>query len=238
MTIAVPAGVNAVLLDAGGVLLLPDPAAFRARLAPFGVVPDDDTCRRAHYLGFAEIDRVGHADYRQGDRVAATALGVPSKDVEAAVDAISLVYLDDPFVPIAGVAEQLRRLQEAGFRLAIVSNSTGKVESELAEHSICGVGAANCAAVDIVIDSHVVGIEKPDPAIFARALDALRLPAEQCVYLGDSVYFDVGGAQAAGMKAVHVTPYGECDSDDHAHVRSVRDFADQLLGAAYQSPPS
>src|SRR4051794_39706451 len=41
--------VEAVLLDAGGVLLLPDPTAMRRAVARFGVAPDDDLCARAHY---------------------------------------------------------------------------------------------------------------------------------------------------------------------------------------------
>ncbi len=232
MTKAVPTDIDAVLLDAGGVLMLPDPGAFRARLAAFGVAPDDESCRRAHYLGTAEIDRLRRADYAHADRVIAAALGVDPAEVAAAAHAIHSVYMDDPFVPITGVGEPLRRLHEAGTRLAIVSNATGTVADDLARHRICAVDAVDCASVDVVIDSHVVGVEKPDPAIFAMALEALRLPAERCVYLGDSEYFDVGGAEAAGIRAVHVTPYAECDVDGHAHVRSVHEFVDQLLGTA------
>ncbi len=232
MTVPGRAAVSAVVLDAGGVLLLPDPQAFRDRLAPFGVTPDDDSCRRAHYRSTAEIDRMGRADYPQADRAIATALGVRPRDIDAAADAINEVYMKDPFVPIDDVAEQLCRLQDAGVRLAIVSNATGKVEADLARHRICAVDSADCAVVEIVIDSHVVGVEKPDPTIFAIALDALQLPADRCIYLGDSVHFDVNGARGAGIEALHVTPYGECGADDHAHVRSVHDFVDQLLATA------
>ena len=224
--------IKAVLLDAGGVLVLPDPSAFRARLSRFGVVPDDASCYRAHYLGVAEIDRLGRKDYDAADRLIAGVLGVPDRHVESAVEAINLVYNGDPFVAIDGVAAQLRRLRAAGARLGIVSNANGQVEAELLRHRICSRDGKDCAAVDVVIDSDVVGVEKPDPAIFALAVDALGLPAEHCVYLGDSVYFDVGGARAAGIEALHVTPLGECGVDDHAHVSSLREFVDDLLPAA------
>ena len=217
------------MLDAGGVLMLPDPSAFRARLRRFGVVPDDDSCYRAHYLGVAEIDRLCRKDYDAADRLIARVLGVPDQYLESAVEAISLVYNHDPFVAIDGVAAQLRRLRAAGVRLGIVSNANGQLEADLLRHRICSRDGEDCADVDVVIDSDVVGVEKPDPAIFALALDALGLPAEHCVYLGDSTYFDVGGAQAAGIEVSHLTPLGECAGDDHAHVSSLEEFVDDLV---------
>jgi putative hydrolase of the HAD superfamily len=74
-----------------------------------------------------------------------------------------------------------------------------------------------------------VGVEKPDPAIFSLALDALGLPAERCIYVGDSVFFDVRGARAAGIEVLHLTPFGECGADDRAHVSSLRDFVDEMV---------
>jgi putative hydrolase of the HAD superfamily len=222
--------VKAVLLDAGGVLVLPDPRAFRARLHRFGVVPDDAACYRAHYLGVAEIDRLGRKDYAAADRLIAGVLGVPDRHLESAVKAIDLVYNRDAYVAIDGVAAQLRRLRAEGVRLGVVSNANGQLEAELVRHRICSRDGKDCAVVDVVIDSDVVGVEKPDPAIFALALDALGLPAEHCVYLGDSIYFDIGGAQAAGIKALHLAPLGECGADDHPHVASLQDLVDSLVG--------
>jgi hypothetical protein len=86
------------------------------------------------------------------------------------------VYNRDPFVAIDGVAAQLRRLQTKGLRLGIVSNANGQMEAELLRHRICSRDGHDCAEVDVVIDSELVGIEKPDPAIFGLALDALGLP--------------------------------------------------------------
>lgn len=218
------------MLDAGGVLVLPDPSAFRTRLRRFGVEPDDASCYRAHYLGVAEIDRLGRNDYDAADRLIASVLGVPDRHVESAAEAINLVYNRDPFVAIDGVAAQLRRLRAAGCRLGIVSNANGEVEAELLRHGICSRDGKDCAAVDVVIDSDLVGVEKPDPAIFALAIDALGVPAEHCVHLGDSAFFDVGGAQAAGIDALHLAPLGECGADGHAHVSSLQHFVDDLVG--------
>lgn len=230
MVAAELSNIKAVLLDAGGVLVLPDPAAFRKRLRRFGAAPDDATCWRAHYLGVAEIDRLGRKDYAAADELIAGVFGVPDQHLESAAKEIDLVYNRDRFVAIDGVAAHLRRLRAKGLRLGIVSNANGQMEAELLRHRICSRDGHDCAEVDVVIDSEVVGIEKPDPAIFGLALDALGLPAEQCVYLGDSVYFDIKGAQAAGIQALHLAPLGECGADDHAHVSSVDDFVARLIG--------
>ncbi len=229
MVTAALSSVKAVLLDAGGVLVLPDPGAFRTRLRRVGVAPDDASCHRAHYLGTAEIDRLGRKDYDAADRLMAGVLGVPERHLDSAVEAINLVYNHDPFAAIDGAAAQLRRLRAAGFRLGIVSNANGQLEAELLRHRICSREGRDCTAVDVVIDSAVVGVEKPDPAIFALALDALGLSAKDCVYLGDSTYFDVRGARAAGIEVLHLTPLGECGADDHAHVSSLRNFVDELV---------
>jgi putative hydrolase of the HAD superfamily len=69
--------IKAVLLDAGGVLVLPDPRSFRKRLRRFGAVPDDATCWQAHYLGVAEIDRLGRKDHAAADPLIAGVFGVP-----------------------------------------------------------------------------------------------------------------------------------------------------------------
>ncbi len=57
-----------MLVDAGGVLLLPNPEVIRELLAPFGATPDDETCRRAHYVRVREMDRLGIVDHRRMDR--------------------------------------------------------------------------------------------------------------------------------------------------------------------------
>ncbi len=219
--------VEAVLLDAGGVLLVPDPDAVRLALATFGLDPDDEACARAHYLSMGEVDRLGAADWPLVDRVYARALDVPEGDIDAAVPLIEDVYLNRPFVPVAGAAEALRDLQAAGLALAVVSNATGTIERELATHRICSVDGGEAALVAVVVDSHVVGIDKPDPAIFHLALDALGVPADRSLYVGDTVHFDVDGARAAGMSCVHIDPVGHCEATDHPHLASIT----EVLGA-------
>jgi putative hydrolase of the HAD superfamily len=94
-----------------------------------------------------------------------------------------------------GTAESLSRLRAAGLRLGIVSNSDGRVEQAL-------TAAGLRDYFDVVVDSGVVGMEKPDPAIFRAALDALGVAPEEALYVGDLYEVDIVGARAAGMDAV------------------------------------
>lgn len=221
--------VDAVLLDSGGVLMLPDPDRMRAALGSLGADADDEDCRRAHYASMREVDRLGKADWAAVDRVLAREAGVPEERVDDSIPLLDDVYLRQPWIPIEGAAEALVDLQAAGFALAIVSNASGTMEQMLADHRICSVGGEEHADVAIVVDSDVVGVEKPDPKIFSFALDALGLPPERCIYVGDTVHFDVNGARAAGLRPVHLDPYGFCDEDDHPHIRSLSELTEALI---------
>ena len=221
--------VEAVLLDAGGVLLLPDPAQLRRVLAPLGQTPDDEACRRAHYASMREVDRIGGPDWPVVDRVMARVVGVEDDRLEDAVSLVEEVYLRLPWVPVPDAADTLLELQAAGYPLAVVSNATGTMEQQLADHRICTSDGGHAARVAVVVDSDVVGVEKPDPAIFGFALDALGLPPDDCLYVGDTVHFDVNGARAAGLRPVHLDPFGLCPDADHAHVGSLAELAGQLI---------
>ena len=224
-------GIRAVVLDAGGVLLLPAPDSMREALAPFGVAPDDERCRRAHYAGMREVDRLGEPDWPKVDLVVAREAGVPEERVPETNAAIESIYRGRDWTAIRGAAEALVALQAAGFDLAIVSNAEGTMEEQLATHEICSVDGQTHAQVAIVVDSTVVGVEKPDPRIFDYALEALGLPASACLYVGDSVHFDVQGARAAGLHPVHLDPFDLCESDgDHAHVRALGEVVAALTG--------
>jgi HAD superfamily hydrolase (TIGR01509 family) len=85
----------------------------------------------------------------------------------------------------------LRRLAER-FRLGVVSNSYGNMPMLLAE--------ARLGPFDVVIDSAVAGIAKPDPAIYALAAERLGVAPGAILHVGDSWERDVVPAAAAGMR--------------------------------------
>jgi putative hydrolase of the HAD superfamily len=212
-------GYDAILLDAGGVLLLPEPEAIRAALAPFGVAPDDAACHRAHYLWVNELDRLGGVYRAVMDEMAAAALGVVEDQLAEAARA--LAPLPSISAPAPGVLEALRLLEQTGVTLGIVSNSDGALEQRLHEYGVCSLSEGVGVRMAVIVDSGVVGIEKPDPGIFIIALDALCVPPDRVLYVGDTVSKDVHGARAAGLHPVHLDPYGLCSDDSHQHIDSL-----------------
>lgn len=122
----------------------------------------------------------------------------------------------------------LDRIRAAGVRLAIVSNSEGRLP-ELLER----VGLASY--FEAIVDSHHEGVRKPDPEIFRRALSRLGVAAERAVYLGDIPGVDVAGAQAAGLGAVLVDPGGFYAEHDGERVASVAEWIDRLLASGRPS---
>ena len=119
-------------------------------------------------------------------------------------------------------AEALERLRQAGLKLAVVSNSDGRVEQALD-------AAGLREYFDVVIDSALVGVEKPDPRIFHAALDALNVRPEETLYVGDLYEIDVLGARAAGMEAV-LLGSPEASSDPSCRTApSIMDLVNELL---------
>ena len=58
--------------------------------------------------------------------------------------------------------------------------------------------------MDVVIISGEVGVGKPDPGIFTRALTSVQLSPREAIYVGDSLTWDIPGAQSAGLYSVWI----------------------------------
>jgi len=95
---------------------------------------------------------------------------------------------------IPGMVALARELGARGVRVAILSNSEGRLAELLVEIGIADAFAA-------IIDSGRVGIEKPDRRIFDHALAALGA-SRPGIHVGDSWPADVAGALGAGWRAI------------------------------------
>ena len=74
-----------------------------------------------------------------------------------------------------------------------------------------------------VVDSHIVGVSKPDPVIFVSAIEALGIDRDRIAYVGDSIRYDVRGATAAGLSPLLLDPYGDGASDGHERIVALTD---------------
>jgi putative hydrolase of the HAD superfamily len=219
--------VEAVFLDVGGVFHLPDPERVGPALRRAGLDGpiDVDVLDRAHYAGAKALEVWPEGDVRVGLwdaylQAYAVEAGVPEECLDDAVAELDVAFAEKGvWSRVApGSLNGLRALAATGVALAIVSNSDGTLEARLRNEGICQVGAGPGVPMTVVIDSDVVGVAKPDPAIFRIALEATGVAPERALHIGDTVGADVDGALAAGVRPVHLDPYGFCRDGSHPHV--------------------
>jgi putative hydrolase of the HAD superfamily len=222
---------DAVLFDVGGVLVLPDPTVLGPLLAYYGGDPSITIHRRAHYAGMKAKSDVGAGETSWGpynDAYVAT-VGVVGEDrAEAAAVLDEARHAALWRWPIPESVDAVRRLADAGVPMGVVSNASGQIAGML-RRTIAQLGTGAGVEMRCIVDSHIVGVAKPDPAIFDHALPYFaEFDRVRIAYVGDSVTMDIASATAAGLHPILLDPY-----DDHAgapfeRIRSLTELVDQL----------
>ncbi len=227
---------KAVLLDVGGIFLLPEHNRIIGAFARAGQTPVIDDLDRAHYTGAVALHtgfdiltdfRTPWAAYLDGY---ITACGI-ADEFRADVHE----HLDSEFAdaalwirPAPGSRDGLRALAATGVRLGIVSNADGLIGRRLREQEILQVGPGAGVEVECVIDSGEVGVGKPDPRIFTFALEAMGIEADDAWYVGDMPGIDVVGARAAGLHPIVMDPFHLHEAADYDRTGSLRELAAQI----------
>jgi HAD superfamily hydrolase (TIGR01509 family) len=199
--------IRAILFDLGNTLLFLDYERIAAGVAPVAGVPLSAAALASHAEAAAlEMERGSATDAERG-RLFLDALfrlaGVPAKKAADVRSALRRLHAERHLWSglSRGTEATLQRLKRAGVRLGVVSNSDGRAEEAL-------IASGLRDAFEVVVDSAIAGVEKPDPRIFLGALAALDVAPEDALYVGDLYEVDVAGARAAGMTAALVDPAG------------------------------
>jgi HAD superfamily hydrolase (TIGR01509 family) len=112
-------------------------------------------------------------------------------------------------------------LRERGLKTAIVSNAMDPawiLVRDLEEQGLA-------QRMDAVVFSSDVGVRKPRPEIFERALDELGVAAERALFVGDRLDADVRGARELGMRTVQAMWFrAEEDGDIEPDFRAFTQF--------------
>jgi HAD superfamily hydrolase (TIGR01509 family) len=90
----------------------------------------------------------------------------------------------------------LETLRERGLLVGLVSNAFDP--PELLHRDLAELGLAQL--LDVAVFSSELGRRKPDPVIFLHALGMLGVPAEETLFVGDTLATDIAGAAALGMR--------------------------------------
>ena len=222
---------DAVLFDAGGVLVLPDPLVLGPLLAYFGGDERVEAHRRAHYAGMkAKSDESSaEGEWDVYDDAYVAAIGVDEPDRAEAAHVLGQTRYHDTWrwvIPESRSA--LDRFAQAGVPMGVISNASGQIEGMLRRHT-CQVGPGAHVAMRVIVDSQVVGVAKPDPTIFDHALPAFaEFDRDRIAYVGDSVTMDIAAASSAGLHPILLDPYDDHVGADFERIASLHTLADEL----------
>ena len=201
--------IDAVLIDAGGVIVDPDWRTVAEVLARHGLAVAPDALRAAEPISKRELDETEHVtgtdDLARRERFLLRWLrhaGVTDTDpvaIDAAADEIQAQHLERGLwtVVLDGAPEALDRLRAAGLRLSLASNAEATLRHQLADLDLA-------RRFDHLAISGEMGIEKPEPRFFTVALEVIGVPPERAIHVGDLYTIDVVGARNAGLEAVLV----------------------------------
>lgn len=95
----------------------------------------------------------------------------------------------------------------ARYPLVLVSNFYGNIASVLEDFGLGGF-------FKTIVESAVVGVRKPDPAIFRLGVDALGLEPEEVLVVGDSLRKDILPAESLGCRVAWLKGKGWTDEED------------------------
>jgi len=224
---------DAVLFDAGGVLVLPDPSVIAPLLARYGGSSSVEAHRRAHYAGMkAKSDRSEpEGSWHVYDVAYVAAVGARDVDLDEAAFVLGrtrTAWLWRWTIPETRGA--LEQLAASGVPMGVVSNASGQIESMLVRE-ICQVGPGPHIEMRCIVDSHVVGVAKPDPAIFDHAVPHFsEFERSRIAYVGDSVTMDIGASAAAGLHPILLDPYDDHEGADFERIADVAELLAMVVG--------
>jgi HAD superfamily hydrolase (TIGR01509 family) len=217
---------DAVLFDAGNTLVYLD----HARVAEIagGDVQEGDLWR-GERLARQDADHLaasGQGHLARWGRYMAVMLETAGLTGEARDDAVDRLLTEHMRANLwsrvpASVAPTLRRLKEAGYVLGVISNAEGTVAELLAD-------AGLKPFFRFIIDSHLVGVEKPDPRIFALGLERAGTTPERTLFIGDAYGIDVAGARGAGLEAVLLDSFGIYEHVDCARIEALAELVSMV----------
>jgi putative hydrolase of the HAD superfamily len=102
------------------------------------------------------------------------------------------------FGPRPAMQRAITSIREHGLRTAALTNNWPAADNGARSHRFADL------LFDVVVESAVEGLRKPDPKIYALVLERLGVGAEEAVFL-DDLGINLKPARALGMTTIKVT---------------------------------
>ena len=182
-------------------------ARHRAELAPqvvdaafaAGIAAQDAAWRRSNHFRPAAIIEHFLAELR---------LEAPPESRAELQRLIEDPVPDRLLMPITGVEAAITRLRDRGIRLGIVCDS-GMMVGRVLRGQLERTGLARHFEAGALAFSDEVGVTKPRPEIFHKALAGLGSSPVDAAHVGDLRFTDMAGARALGMRAVRFRGFND-----------------------------
>ena len=224
---------KAVLFDAGNTVMLINYAVVAEALAAEGLDVEEDRVRNAEYQARVRLDPIlARRNSTEAPEIFRTYIRFVCEGLEVEWGAATERAFqriaeynrehnlwNQPNPQARAVLERLRRRDLA---VGMISNSDGSIERMITKHGLD-------VYFRFVLDSHVVGVEKPDPRIFQMALERAGVGPAEAVYVGDLYSIDVVGSRAAGLDAILLDPAGLWGHVDCPKARDLSEAASIIL---------
>lgn len=81
---------------------------------------------------------------------------------------------------------------QTNYRLGVISNNFGNTKGWCDDYALSPL-------LEVIVDSTVIGVKKPEAGIFQAALSELGISVHEAIYVGDTYLDDMVGAKNAGM---------------------------------------
>ncbi len=227
--------IRAVLFDAGNTLVFPLLEVLAKDLTAMGYAAGIEDFYAAERAGKAKLDEWLWPQIRRG-QVPRTVdvvywgeylstlmerVGVPEGERGRVILRVGEGFRNiriwsrvDP-----NTAPFLETLRGQGYYLGVISNSVGTIEEQLDR---VGLGHR----FNIILDSAIVGVEKPHPEIFQMAIERAGVAAGEAIFVGDTYSTDVGGAQLAGLRGVLFDRVGAYPSADCLRITALPELGE------------
>lgn len=133
------------------------------------------------------------------------------EDLYATFSASTSYKVFDDVLPV------LRRLEDAGFRLGLISNFEGWLQNVLVEQELG-------ESFEVSVISGLEGLEKPDVRIYELAIARAGVEPQRAVHIGDSMAMDVRPAREVGMNVVLLDRVGRYPGSGCPTISSLKDL--------------
>jgi putative hydrolase of the HAD superfamily len=220
--------IDTLFLDAGGVLVHPNWHRISDALARQGVrvAPAALAAAEPHAKKRLDVrEQVRHSnDSQRGwlyfnlvlehagiERSAATDAALRELYAYHAEHNLWELVPEDAIASLESLRKRLRRM-------VVVSNANGRLHVVMERLGLSRF-------FDVMLDSHLEGVEKPDPRLFQIALERAGAKPAQTLHVGDFYWIDVVGARHAGLRAVLLDAAGLYPDADCPRVTSLAELA-------------